>query len=79
VNQILFLRSDDWVAMYIDGKMVAEGHSISQREVIQAISDHCDVTLTLVPEGRQLSEAWLAANGWEFPEDLSVLKKEDYQ
>lgn len=29
----------DWQALYIDGKLAAEGHSVNARDVLDAISD----------------------------------------
>ena len=41
MNKIVLLspRSDDWEALYVNGKLVAERHSLSVRDVFDAIAN----------------------------------------
>lgn len=32
-------KSGDWEALYMDGKLIAEGHSLRTRDVLDAIAD----------------------------------------
>ena len=40
-TKFTFVTSEcgDWEALYINGKLAAEGHSVSVRDVLKAISD----------------------------------------
>jgi len=39
MKRVSFLRSGsgDWIGMYIDGKLVREGHSISEEEMVELL------------------------------------------
>lgn len=41
MTKFTFVTSEcgDWQALYIDGKLAAEGHSISARDLLDAIAD----------------------------------------
>lgn len=61
--QIHFIKpeSGDWVAMYVNGKKVAEGHSLDEYEVVEALG------LTYTSD--EISDE--AAENGGFPEELS--------
>jgi hypothetical protein len=40
--RLLHAGSGDWVGLYIDGKLIMEGHDISAREVIDIFYPNCD-------------------------------------
>lgn len=39
-NIIYYINGDDWVAIYINGKFEAEGHSIPMKQLIDILSDN---------------------------------------
>lgn len=61
-NKITLVYSEDhdWVALYIDGKMVNEGHSLSIRSVIIALGFQFEV--------KCVSNEW-AENQGRFPKN----------
>lgn len=40
---ILYSNSGDWVGLYIDGKLIAEGHSISECDMVKLLLPKCDL------------------------------------
>lgn len=42
--KVHFISAGDWIRMYVDGKMVDEGHSLDERMVAEAILGKDNVT-----------------------------------
>jgi hypothetical protein len=45
MKKIRFLRSGggDWVGLYVDGKLITEGHSISEEEMVRLLLPKADI------------------------------------
>lgn len=61
-RDVLYARGNDWEAVYIDGELIAEGHSIDWMGVIAELG--CN-TYT-----QEVSCDWLEDRG-DFPEDIN--------
>ena len=62
-------NDDDWDGLYINGKLVFEGHSIPNTELLDALKGK-----TLVGyERRTCDQAWLYDHG-NLPDDLARVK-----
>jgi len=68
--QVTILSSEggDWTALYIDGKKAIENHSLSEREVVEALGIDC--------ECRELSDEYLEESGSNFPDTLEELSED---
>lgn len=56
---ITFITSEggDWIAMYINGSKVAEGHSLSEQEVVNQISKFTPITQNRFELGQDRAES----------------------
>lgn len=54
----------DWVGLYSDGKLVAQGHSFSEREVLE----HLGIPFRFV-------RANVEATGYELPENIGAVQR----
>lgn len=36
-REIFFVHADDWTMLYIDGRLVKQGHSLSPEDVLEAL------------------------------------------
>lgn len=66
--EIVFVKGDDWTAMYVDGKRVAENHSLSSNDVLNALG----VTRRSIYIERE--QDWDAINS-HCPENLADLEE----
>ena len=66
-KKIVFVGADDWAGMFIDGKLVAEGHSVE--------SDTALTALGIEFEEKWADDEWLETLG-RFPQDLKDVKFE---
>ena len=55
-------ESGDWEALYMDGKLIAEGHSIRVMDVLDAISDVLPNKFTYESISDELAEAGFSSN-----------------
>lgn len=37
-RKVAFVHADDWVAMYVDGALVAQGHSLQEETVVRLLT-----------------------------------------
>jgi hypothetical protein len=65
---VTIVSSDDWEAMYVEGELVAQGHSLQVRDVIYALIREYPKEIEVTPE---TVESW----GWSFPEALSDIQE----
>ena len=65
-GKVTFVDGDDWEGVYIDGKLVAEGHHVRIDELLQLLGIN----------GEQIyaDDAWLADRG-SLPQNLSEVKR----
>ena len=67
MTKIKIISCDDWTGCYVNGKLVAQNHSLDPSEVLNFVpnveftSDHCDKDLEPF--------------GWSLPEDLEEIEK----
>lgn len=52
----------DWEALYMDGKLVAEGHSLRIRDVLDAIADVLPNKLSYIEISDEKAEAGFSEN-----------------
>ena len=68
--QIIFVTNhDDWIGMYIDGKICLQGHDLDIREVLGALGIRCKY------EG---VNSWLGEEVGELPEDYDDIPPKAY-
>lgn len=60
-------ESEDWEALYINGKLAAEGHSIRATDVIDCIGDILPNEYNMIEVSDEVAEAGM-------PNDLSELE-----
>ena len=65
-KNIVFICADDWEGMYINGELIAEGHSIEKNTVLTALSIEFKEYWTV-------DEKWLTDRG-RLPDYLSEVK-----
>ena len=65
-GQAAFVRGDDWEGLYLQGKLVEEGHRVRMEEIFR----HLGVQVEFI----EADEAWLCERG-RLPEDLKDVKK----
>ena len=66
MDEVTLIRLDDWVGLYFNGRLLAEGHSLSEGEVLDAIAPE----LGLRVERREVTEDFLV--DWRCPEKLEA-------
>lgn len=54
----------DWEAIYVNGKLMEEGHSLSAEQIIGALG-------YTVQSNKEYSKKQMDDIGWEFPKDLT--------
>ena len=72
-KEIVFCRfTDNLVGIYVDGKLVAQNHSLSEEEVLEAIN----VDYNTIDIFNDYSESNIVESlEWTMPVDLSELEK----
>jgi hypothetical protein len=63
VNEVTVVQCDDWIALFVDGKKVIEGHSLNETDIFRAIG----VEMRCI----WLEDEWVEEHG--FPETLDNL------
>jgi len=66
-KKIVFVSGDDWVGIYVNGKLVVQDHSLNPIEVLNAIEADFEY---VYPD-----QEWLETEG-QFPDDLKNVKLE---
>lgn len=66
-KEITFVLGNDWIGMYIDGKLKNEGHSLRTKDVVEDLGLSCS-TITA-------NEEWLNDRG-RLPEKLCDVREE---
>lgn len=63
-GKITFLWSEggDWVGVYLDGKLLQEGHKVNARELV--------IDLGYEQEYIEKSDGWFNKNGGHCPEEI---------
>lgn len=61
-RDVMYARGDDWEAVYIDGVLASQGHSINWMHVIEELG--CNAYT------QEVDYEWLDEQG-EFPEDMN--------
>ena len=61
-RDVMYVRGDDWEAVYIDGVLADQGHSIDWMSVIAELG--CNTYV------QEVSYEWLVERG-DFPEDIN--------
>jgi hypothetical protein len=70
-NEFVYVLGDDWVALYVNGKLVDQGHSLSVRDIFDAIEKAGGViTRTAQVE---CDEDWLMIRG-DYPPTLREVR-----
>jgi len=65
-DKVQFLQCDDWVGMYVNGKIYMQGHSLSYGDVAEGCG--AEVTDWVYLEGKDA----LAGCGWECPKEWPI-------
>ena len=76
---IQFVHADDWEGLYIDGKLILEGHSLSAVDVLDAIWEHRTPGFGLRVtsyEAHDADEDWMFTQG-TLPVDFEDVKVDD--
>lgn len=72
-DKIVQIICDDWIAIYIDGELYAEGHEIQPEEMLK-IGQKYPTARCKTIYINELEQETLEL--WSFPEDLNKLPKE---
>lgn len=64
--KLTFVKSDDWIAVYVDGKFMYEDHNVSAR----TLAALAGIDL----EELDVSDDWMERNCGNMPESLHDLK-----
>lgn len=64
---IIVTNGDDWEGLYLDGKLITEGHSVSPRDICNALN----INMELV----ELSSEYLGEKISNLPKDFSKIPK----
>jgi len=70
--EIFIANADDWEGLYINGYLVTEGHSISNKELAMAIIDRLPRT-GISYESKEVDPTWMSLNS-TLPQELSKVK-----
>lgn len=70
--ELVIVNGDDWEGLYINGVLVTEGHSISNRELAEAIIERLP-RLNISYECKEADIDWLHDRG-SLPEKLEKVK-----
>lgn len=65
-KRLVFVHGDDWIGVYLDGKLLDEGHSISAQQLVEVLAGEW-------AESRTPDEAWLEDEG-TLPDVLTDVK-----
>jgi len=65
IDSVIFLKADDWVGMYINGNLVAEGHSLPDHVVAELIAKKVGFVVDV-----QWNEDLIDKNGGRCPLEL---------
>lgn len=57
---------EDWVALYMNGKLIAEGHSLNEVDVLDAISDVFPNEFQYITIADEVAERGMPENFSEF-------------
>jgi hypothetical protein len=66
--EVTIVNGDDWVGLYVNGKIVVQGHSLTPHEILGAVD--------IIPKEINPDMEWLDNIG-HLPENLSEVKKEE--
>lgn len=70
--RVAFVRGGDWVAMYVQGQKVLEGHSLREEDVIEALLKPSPYTPEVASFDRSLWEGEEAhREGEPFPDAIA--------
>lgn len=64
-DNITFIEGDDWVGVYLNGKLITQGHSINERELLESLG-YKNIDAKYIEE----EEIW-EEMGYSCPENLS--------
>jgi hypothetical protein len=63
-SKLLIVKADDWSRVYLDGKIISDGHSINVNDLIKGL-----IGKTLNESNTKYMEDWEGSNKFEYPED----------
>lgn len=66
---IKLLRADDWEGLFVDGRLVTEGHSLTAEDIIRG--------LKLDYNSGWINQEWMEDHG-SFPYDVNDIPDEAY-
>ncbi len=72
--EIRYLYYEDWEGVYVDGKLFAEGHSISKwdyHELIRHVAEAAPESLEFLSGHDIYDEEFIKEHGWRCPDDYS--------
>jgi hypothetical protein len=64
--QVTIVDGDDWEGLYVDGRLVTEGHRVSVTEALNAVGVSCEVVYA--------DDHWLEEVG-RLPDQLRKVRK----
>jgi hypothetical protein len=70
--KIVLVSGDDWEGLYINDCLITEGHKVTVREVVQAISERL-IRLDITYEWKEADYEWLHVRG-DLPQELKKVK-----
>ena len=64
-RDVILAKADDWTALYVDGKKIVENHSLTDKEIFDALG----ITVREI----WVDDDWLEETGNNFPPNASEL------
>lgn len=65
IEKVTIVRADDWVGLYVNGRLAAEGHSLSEYHVLEALG--------INQESIECDQEWIEDMG-NLPKNLKDVK-----
>lgn len=65
MKQVTLVRVDDWEALYVDGEVQLQNHSIDANQVLDILAEH----MLINHESFWVDGDWVESQGW-MPENL---------
>lgn len=64
-RDVILVKADDWTALYVDGKKIVENHSLTDKEIFDALG----ISIREI----WVDDDWLDQTGYNFPPNSSEL------
>lgn len=74
MKRVLYLKADDWEALYVDGNVVSQGHQIQPMELLELAEKHHFTHLDVANHWATSEDEERCNEDGEFPAKQSDLK-----